>query len=52
MTGLGYALPAVIAVIAVCAPEFGVLGTGLLRRPAYWIAMAIVLGFQIPSTAG
>jgi lycopene cyclase domain-containing protein len=48
MTGLGYTLPAVVAVIAVCALEFGVLRTGLFRRPAYWISMAIVLGFQIP----
>ncbi|MCW2555265.1 MAG: lycopene cyclase [Mycobacterium sp.] len=47
MTGLGYTLPAVIAVIAVSAWEFGVLRTGLLRRPAYWISMLIVIGFQI-----
>ena len=31
MTGLGYTLPAVLAVIAVCALEFGVLRTGLFR---------------------
>jgi lycopene cyclase domain-containing protein len=48
MTGLGYTVPAVVAVIAVCALEFGVLRSGLFRRPAYWISMAIVLGFQIP----
>jgi lycopene cyclase domain-containing protein len=47
VTGLGYTLPAAIAVVAVCAVEFGVLRTGLFRRPAYWIAMAIVIGFQI-----
>ncbi|MDT5064628.1 MAG: hypothetical protein QOK02_783 [Mycobacterium sp.] len=47
MTGLGYTLPAVVAVIAVCALEFAVLHTGLLRRPAYWISMVIVVGFQI-----
>ena len=47
VTGLGYTLPAVLAVIAVCALEFGVLRTGLFRRPAYWISMVIVLGFQI-----
>jgi lycopene cyclase domain-containing protein len=47
VTGLGYTLPAVIAVIAVSAWEFGVLRTGLLRRPAYWISMLIVIGFQI-----
>jgi lycopene cyclase domain-containing protein len=48
MTGLGYTLPAVLAVIAVCLLEFGVLRTGLFRRAAYWISMVIVLGFQIP----
>jgi lycopene cyclase domain-containing protein len=48
MTGLGYTLPAVIAVISVCVLELWVLHTGLLRRPAYWISMVIVLGFQIP----
>jgi lycopene cyclase domain-containing protein len=48
VTGLGYTLPAVFAVIAVCALEFWVLRTGLFRRPAYWISMVIVLGFQIP----
>ncbi|OBI87820.1 lycopene cyclase domain-containing protein [Mycobacterium asiaticum] len=48
MTGLGYTLPAVIAVLAVCALEFAVLHTGLFRRPAYWLSMVIVLGFQIP----
>jgi lycopene cyclase domain-containing protein len=34
-------------VVAVSAWEFGVLRTGLLRRPAYWISMLIVIGFQI-----
>jgi lycopene cyclase domain-containing protein len=48
VTGLGYTLPAVLAVIAVCALEFGALHTGLFRRPAYWISMVIVVGFQIP----
>jgi lycopene cyclase domain-containing protein len=48
MTDLGYTLPAVLAVIAVCALELGVLRTGLFRRPAYWISMVIVLAFQIP----
>ena len=48
MTGLGYTLPALVAVAAVCALEFGVLHTGLFRRPAYWISMVIVFGFQIP----
>ncbi|MFB1295000.1 lycopene cyclase domain-containing protein [Mycobacterium sp. pW049] len=48
MTGLGYTLPAVVAVLAVIAWELRVLRTSLFRRPAYWISMAIVLGFQIP----
>jgi lycopene cyclase domain-containing protein len=48
VTGLGYTLPAVVAVVVVIAWELGMLRTGLFRRPAYWISMAIVLGFQIP----
>lgn len=48
MTGLGYTLPAVVAVLAVCALEFALLHTGLFRRAAYWLSMLIVLGFQIP----
>ena len=47
MTGLGYTLPAAFAVVVVCALELAVLRTGLLRRPAYWISMAIVVGFQV-----
>ncbi|MEE6175955.1 lycopene cyclase domain-containing protein [Mycobacterium sp. 050134] len=48
MTGLGYTVPAAVAVAAVCALELAVLRTGLFRRPAYWLSMVIVLGFQIP----
>ena len=47
MSGLGYTLPAGLAVVAVSALELGVLRTGLFRRPAYWISMVIVIGFQI-----
>jgi lycopene cyclase domain-containing protein len=47
MTGLGYTLPAVSAVIVVGALELAVLCTGLFRRPAYWISMGIVFAFQI-----
>ncbi len=47
MTGLGYTVPAVLAVLAVCALELLVLRTGLFRRPAYWLSMLIVVGFQI-----
>jgi lycopene cyclase domain-containing protein len=46
MTGFGYTAPAVLAVLAVCALEL-VLRTGLFRRPAYWLSMLIVVGFQI-----
>jgi lycopene cyclase domain-containing protein len=48
MTGLGYTLPAGLAVLLVSALELAVLRTGLFRRPAYWLSMLIVLGFQIP----
>jgi len=47
MTGLGYTAPAVLAVLVVCVLELAVLRTGLFRRPAYWLSMLIVIGFQI-----
>lgn len=47
MTGLGYTVPAMLAVVAVCVFELILLRTGLFRRPAYWVSMAIVLGFQV-----
>jgi lycopene cyclase domain-containing protein len=47
MTGLGYTVPAVASVAAVVALELGRWRTGLFRRRAYWITMAIVFGFQI-----
>lgn len=47
MTGLGYTLPAVVAVVAVVALELVVLRTGLFRKVEYWISMIIVFGFQI-----
>jgi lycopene cyclase domain-containing protein len=47
MTGPGYTVPAVVAALAVGALELTVLRTGLFRRPAYWLSMLIVLGFQI-----
>lgn len=47
MTGLGYTLPAVVAVVAVIVWELRILRTGLFRRPAYWISMAIVGAFQV-----
>ncbi len=48
MTGLGYTVPAVVAVLLVLALEFALLRTGLFRRLAYWLSMVIVLGFQVP----
>ncbi|MBY0390924.1 MAG: lycopene cyclase domain-containing protein, partial [Mycobacterium pseudokansasii] len=39
MTGLGYTLPAVLAVVAVSALELKLLRTGVFRRPAYWVSM-------------
>ncbi|QUR69579.1 lycopene cyclase domain-containing protein [Mycobacterium spongiae] len=47
MSGLGYTVPVVLAVVAVCALELVVLRTGLFRRLAYWLSMVIVLGFQV-----
>ena len=48
MTGIGYTVPAVVAVIVVIVLELAILRTGLFRRAAYWISMAIVVAFQIP----
>jgi lycopene cyclase domain-containing protein len=48
MTGLGYTLPALVAVAVVVGWELWILRTGLFGRPSYWISMVIVLGFQIP----
>jgi lycopene cyclase domain-containing protein len=48
MSGVGYTVPAIVAVLAVCALELKLLHTGLFRRPAYWLSMVIVLGFQVP----
>ncbi|WP_067691214.1 lycopene cyclase domain-containing protein [Nocardia jejuensis] len=47
LTGIGYTLPAIVAVVLVCLIESKVLHTGLFHRPAYWITMVIVFGFQI-----
>ena len=47
MMGLGYTIPAVLSASTVGALEFTVLRTGLFRRPAYWLSMLIVIGFQI-----
>lgn len=47
MSDLGYTVPAIVAALAVGVLEFTVLRTGLFRRPAYWLSMLIVIGFQI-----
>lgn len=47
MSGLGYTLPAAVAAVVVVALEVAVLRTGLFRKPAYWLSMLIVVGFQI-----
>jgi lycopene cyclase domain-containing protein len=47
VTGLGYTLPAVIAVVVVIALECKVFRTGLFRSPVYWSSMVIVIAFQI-----
>jgi lycopene cyclase domain-containing protein len=47
VSGVGYTVPAVAAVLAVCALEFAALHTGLFRRAAYWLSVVIVLGFQV-----
>ena len=43
-----YPVMAVLATVGVVLVEVLVLRTGLIRRRAYWIAMAIVLGFMVP----
>jgi len=48
VTGLAYTVPSAASVVVVCVAELAWLRTGLFRRPGYWLAMLIVLGFQIP----
>ncbi|MEO7429295.1 MAG: lycopene cyclase domain-containing protein [Acidimicrobiales bacterium] len=43
-----YPTLAVAAALGVLALELGALRSGLLRERAYWISMAICLGFMIP----
>ena len=47
MSGLGYTLPAVVALIAVVAMELAILRTGLFGKVEYWISMGIVVAFQV-----
>lgn len=43
-----YPALAVLAAVAVVVLELRVLRTGLLRQPAYWLALAICLAFMVP----
>jgi lycopene cyclase domain-containing protein len=47
MSGLGYTLPAIVALIAVIAAELAKLRTGLFGKVEYWISMGIVVAFQV-----
>lgn len=43
-----YTLTALVSVVVVLAIELLWLRTGILRTWRYWLAMAIVTGFQVP----
>ncbi len=43
-----YLFAAVAAAVFVVLLELCVLRTGLFTSPAYWVTMAVVLGFQVP----
>jgi lycopene cyclase domain-containing protein len=43
-----YTVSAAVAVAVVVAAELAWLRTGLFRTPQYWLAIAVVLGFQVP----
>jgi lycopene cyclase domain-containing protein len=43
-----FTILAIAAPLAVVGLELLVLRTGLLRQARFWLAMAIVLGFQVP----
>ena len=45
---LEYTVFAVLSVVVVVALELCWLRTGVFRTLQYWLAMAIVLGFQVP----
>jgi lycopene cyclase domain-containing protein len=42
-----YTAAAVLGVVAAVVLDLAVLRTGLLRRRAFWVTYAIVLGFQL-----
>lgn len=43
-----YTLTALVSVVVVLAVELLWLRTGILRTARFWLAMAIVMGFQVP----
>jgi lycopene cyclase domain-containing protein len=43
-----YPFLAVLSALVVVVLELRVLRTGVFRKPAYWVTMAIVLAFMIP----
>lgn len=43
-----YTLLTVIGIIVVVLVELLVVRSGIFRRPAYWLALLICLGFQVP----
>ncbi|MGV3562667.1 MAG: lycopene cyclase domain-containing protein [Nocardioides sp.] len=43
-----YTLTALVSVVVVLAIELLWLRTGILRTWRYWLAMVIVMGFQVP----
>ena len=43
-----YTAGAICAPVLVLALELTVLRTGILRRPRFWITVAITLAFQVP----
>lgn len=45
---LEYTVPAVVSVVVVVLVEVLWLRTGIFRTLRFWLAMAIVLGFQVP----
>ncbi len=47
-----YTLTALVSVVVVLAIELLWLRTGILRTWRYWLAMAIVMGFQVPVDGG
>jgi lycopene cyclase domain-containing protein len=44
---VSYSALAVVAVVAVAAVDLAVLRTRMVTRPVFWVAYAIVFGFQL-----